>query len=255
MRIYQLDATRTLSIHITSSIPNDRCLVKLYKEIMINYTIKDHFQTYLDPPLNPLYCYLSIFCQPGKKKVPVLVAENSKDIRGWIADALTEHNLKETARIALLAKSSISSPSAPSSSSSSGSGKSSSSSSSAAAVALKGSASTGGEKSTGTTPHFIEKAKPLALGFDVEWRPAYIKGCPYKVSLVQLSTASSVLLIQLCENSESNGTLPPLRDLMISPDVRLVGVGITHDVKKLEADYGECVCCVLYCVVRGSSCV
>jgi 3'-5' exonuclease len=154
------------------------------------------------------------------------------------------HQKKETARLARLANSSTGSSSAITSSSGS-----------IGAATLDESTSTVSEDSTITSPHSSRKMKPLALGFDAEWRPAYVKGCSYKVSLVQLSTATSVLLIQLSEGSEARGILTPLRDLMISPEVRLVGVGITHDVKKLDADHGKCACVcwsVLCCVSCAS---
>ena len=174
--------------------------------------------------------------------MPVLVAENAKDIRGWMMDALMDHMTKEKARIAHLSKTSASPPSS-SSSSSSGSGKAS-----AGALGGRSSSGSGSHDSTDTAAALLhssdnEKMRPLALGFDVEWRPAFAKGCSNKVSLVQLSTASSVLLVQLNVHSEREGTLPPLRDLMISPEVKLVGVGVKCDMKKLETDHGKCVCC------------
>lgn len=175
--------------------------------------------------------------------MPVLVAENAKDIRGWMMDALMDHMTKEKARIAHLSKNSASPPSS-SSSSSSGSGKAS-----AGALGGRSSSGSGSHDSTDTAAAALlhssdnEKMRPLALGFDVEWRPAFAKGCSNKVSLVQLSTASSVLLVQLNVHSEREGTLPPLRDLMISPEVKLVGVGVKCDMKKLETDHGKCVCC------------
>ena len=177
--------------------------------------------------------------------MPVLVAENAEDIRGWMMDALMDHMTKEKARIAHLSKNSASPPSS-SSSSSSGSGKAS-----AGALGGRSSSGSGSHDSTDTAAAAAallhssdnEKMRPLALGFDVEWRPAFAKGCNNKVSLVQLSTASSVLLVQLNVHSEREGTLPPLRDLMISPEVKLVGVGVKCDMKKLETDHGKCVCC------------
>ena len=174
--------------------------------------------------------------------MPVLVAENAKDIRGWMMDALMDHMTKEKARIAHLSKNSASPPSS-SSSSSSGSGKAS-----AGALGGRSSSGSGSHDSTDTAAALLyssdnEKMRPLALGFDVEWRPAFAKGCSNKVSLVQLSTASSVLLVQLNVHSEREGTLPPLRDLMISPEVKLVGVGVKCDMKKLETDHGKCACC------------
>lgn len=174
--------------------------------------------------------------------MPVLVAENANDIRVWMMDALMDHMTKEKARIAHLSKTSASPPSS-SSSSSSGSGKAS-----AGALGGRSSSGSGSHDSTDTAAALLhssdnEKMRPLALGFDVEWRPAFAKGCSNKVSLVQLSTASSVLLVQLNVHSEREGTLPPLRDLMISPEVKLVGVGVKCDMKKLETDHGKCVCC------------
>jgi hypothetical protein len=155
-------------------------------------------------------------------------------------DALMHHKTKETRRLAQLSRNLADSSSATSSGS-------------VGAAALEGVCSTRSKDkdSAVTTPDSRRKMKPLALGFDVEWRPAYVKGCSCKVSVVQLSTANSVLLIQLSERSEAHGTLTPLRDLMISPEVRLVGVGVTNDVKRLDNDHGKCVCCLCaLCCVR-----
>ena len=81
--------------------------------------------------------------------------------------------------------------------------------------------------------------RDLVLGFDVEWKPAITKEEYYRVSLVQLSTLSSVLLIQLRNDSEAIGILKPLRELINNRNIRKVGVGVLCDLKKLEVDYGK----------------
>lgn len=80
------------------------------------------------------------------------------------------------------------------------------------------------------------------LGFDLEWRPNYIKGQPENpVALVQLSSKNTILLIQICamtSNISPHFILNPLRlnicsefptklrELLYDPNVVKAGVGI-----------------------------
>lgn len=86
---------------------------------------------------------------------------------------------------------------------------------------------------------------PLPLGFDIEWRTQFDKGIPQnKTSLVQLSTSSSSLIIQLTHmiNRHSEISLVSMLpqefiDLMKSKSIIKVGVGIANDLEKLKTDY------------------
>ena len=80
--------------------------------------------------------------------------------------------------------------------------------------------------------------KNLCIGFDIEWRPNYVKG----------ETPNCVALLQLCEPS---GTIlltrlvkqPSLHEKIIAllthPNVVLLGIGVKEDVKKLVRDFRE----------------
>lgn len=85
------------------------------------------------------------------------------------------------------------------------------------------------------------------LGFDVEWRPSFVKNAPpSRVALIQLASKHEVLLFQISQARKSTissevhyhalsnlwtwplGQLPPaLRDLLLDTNTKKVGVGIT----------------------------
>jgi len=79
----------------------------------------------------------------------------------------------------------------------------------------------------------------LLLGFDVEWRPNYVKGAvPNKVALVQLAEpGGEVVLTRLARAKTLH---PAIVDLLTHARVVLVGVGVREDVKKLTRDFAGC---------------
>ena len=82
-------------------------------------------------------------------------------------------------------------------------------------------------------------APSLLLGFDVEWRPNYVKGAvPNRVALVQLAEpGGQVLLTRLVRAKTLH---PAIVDLLTHARVVLVGVGVKEDVKKLTRDFAGC---------------
>lgn len=80
----------------------------------------------------------------------------------------------------------------------------------------------------------------LMLGFDIEWRPNYVKG----------ETANRVALLQLSELESGKTVLTRLAramtlhtqivNLLIHENVVLLGVGVKEDVRKLVKDFSEC---------------
>lgn len=85
------------------------------------------------------------------------------------------------------------------------------------------------------------------VGFDCEWRPAFVKGTHNRVAIVQVATPTSVLLVQLrrlrpSTSSSSSSSLedfpPALADLVNNARVIKTGVGILEDLKLLQSDYG-----------------
>eukprot|EP00602_Paraphysomonas_sp_CaronLab_P009635 CAMPEP_0185022238 /NCGR_PEP_ID=MMETSP1103-20130426/4958_1 /TAXON_ID=36769 /ORGANISM="Paraphysomonas bandaiensis, Strain Caron Lab Isolate" /LENGTH=336 /DNA_ID=CAMNT_0027554221 /DNA_START=215 /DNA_END=1225 /DNA_ORIENTATION=- len=73
------------------------------------------------------------------------------------------------------------------------------------------------------------------VGFDIEWRPSFRKNIINKVALVQLSTDSSVLLVQ----TRRFGHFPTaLKHALGREGVVKVGVGILDDLMKLNSDCG-----------------
>jgi len=73
------------------------------------------------------------------------------------------------------------------------------------------------------------------LGFDLEWRPNFVKGrLENPVALIQLSDKDTILLIQVSSMTEFPGKL---EELLENPDIVKAGVGIQYDCKKLYADW------------------
>ncbi|KAI8983422.1 ribonuclease H-like domain-containing protein [Trametes punicea] len=82
----------------------------------------------------------------------------------------------------------------------------------------------------------ISQLDTKVLGFDLEWKPNYIKGMPENpVALVQLASEHLILLIHvsyMCTFPEK------LRELLADATVVKAGVGIQKDCKKLYYDHG-----------------
>jgi len=76
------------------------------------------------------------------------------------------------------------------------------------------------------------------VGFDLEWRPSFQKGWENETALLQLCTDNGCLIIQmLFLDFIPEALVRFLKD----PAVKLVGVGIEHDVEKLLCDHSlEC---------------
>jgi hypothetical protein len=79
----------------------------------------------------------------------------------------------------------------------------------------------------------------LLLGFDVEWRPNYVKGAvPNRVALLQLAEpGGQVVLTRLVRAKTLH---PAIVDLLTHARVVLVGVGVKEDLKKLTRDFAGC---------------
>ncbi|KAI0639038.1 ribonuclease H-like domain-containing protein [Trametes polyzona] len=86
------------------------------------------------------------------------------------------------------------------------------------------------------TNEAISQLDSKVLGFDLEWKPNFVKGRPENpVALVQLASADIILLIHIFHMP----TFPErLRDLLADEGVVKAGVGIQKDCKKLWTDYG-----------------
>jgi len=82
----------------------------------------------------------------------------------------------------------------------------------------------------------IAQLQPGHFGFDLEWRPTYVKGQPEnRVALVQLANNQTILLIQV---SAMKSFPENLRTLLENPNYIKVGAGIQYDSKKIHSDYG-----------------
>jgi hypothetical protein len=73
------------------------------------------------------------------------------------------------------------------------------------------------------------------VGFDVEWRPNFLQKSQNKISLVQVATPTSALLIQMKFVQKPP---PSLVEIVSSKEIMKVGVGILEDLQKLEQDFG-----------------
>ncbi|RPD58379.1 ribonuclease H-like protein [Lentinus tigrinus ALCF2SS1-6] len=82
----------------------------------------------------------------------------------------------------------------------------------------------------------ISRLSTKVLGFDLEWRPNFIKGNPENpVALVQLASEDTIMLIHVALMT----TFPEkLKALLGDPEVVKAGVGIQKDCKKLFMDHG-----------------
>ncbi|KII93373.1 hypothetical protein PLICRDRAFT_78604, partial [Plicaturopsis crispa FD-325 SS-3] len=74
------------------------------------------------------------------------------------------------------------------------------------------------------------------LGFDLEWKPIYVKGHKENpVALVQIANAQTVLLIQVSAMERFPAKLAAVLE---NDDIPKAGVGIQYDTKKLFTDFG-----------------
>ncbi|CAE6525389.1 unnamed protein product [Rhizoctonia solani] len=74
------------------------------------------------------------------------------------------------------------------------------------------------------------------FGFDIEWKPSFVKGRPEApIALLQLARPDQIFLIQL---TAMKSFPSKLRDVLEDYEVVKAGVGIAGDAKKLWRDYG-----------------
>ena len=79
----------------------------------------------------------------------------------------------------------------------------------------------------------------LLLGFDVEWRPNYVKGAvPNRVALLQLAEPGGPVVLTRLTRAKT--LHPAIVDLLTHARVVLVGVGVKEDLKKLTRDFAGC---------------
>lgn len=87
-----------------------------------------------------------------------------------------------------------------------------------------------------TVEKWLEVRKEeVKWGLDIEWRPTFQKGDYHNAALLQLSLEECCLLVQL----RFIDMLPAsLKSLLANPNIKMGGVGILADTKKLKKDYG-----------------
>ena len=83
------------------------------------------------------------------------------------------------------------------------------------------------------------KVSPIPVGFDVEWRSVFQKAAISNlVSIIQLSTLESCLVIQIKHLIQHDGSIPAeLIKLIESDDIIKVGVGVREDLQRLQTDF------------------
>ena len=80
-----------------------------------------------------------------------------------------------------------------------------------------------------------DDAEALPVGFDVEWKPNYVRGePPNRVALLQLHARGLSVLTRLVGHATLHADILAL---MTHPNVILVGVGVKQDVRKLARDF------------------
>lgn len=75
-----------------------------------------------------------------------------------------------------------------------------------------------------------EMSQQPALGFDTETRPAFTRGCNYKVALLQLSAEHKTWLIRLCKT----GMTETLAHFLENKDIVKPGLAIRDDLRGLR---------------------
>lgn len=84
-------------------------------------------------------------------------------------------------------------------------------------------------------PDACSSSSKVHVGFDIEWRPTFLKGhSAYKTALIQISTDKSCLLVQMTYLDDIPAELSRL---LVSKRVVKVGVGVLEDIKKAARDY------------------
>jgi ribonuclease D len=88
------------------------------------------------------------------------------------------------------------------------------------------------------TPQDVERAREELsrerfVGFDTETRPSFKKGQTHSPCLIQAATSNRVYLFRL--RQESDFHVPS--SLIGSPDIVKVGIGLTDDIRALNALY------------------
>lgn len=76
------------------------------------------------------------------------------------------------------------------------------------------------------------------LGFDLEWRPNFLKGSPEnRTALIQLANEKAIVLFQVGALPKGSALPSSLQDILCSADIVKVGVGIKADAAKLRRDF------------------
>ncbi|KAG8691059.1 hypothetical protein FRC09_011743, partial [Ceratobasidium sp. 395] len=74
------------------------------------------------------------------------------------------------------------------------------------------------------------------FGFDLEWKPTFVKGYPESpIAVLQLANEDQICLIQLSAMHEFP---EKLREVLEDPSIVKAGVGIANDARKLWRDCG-----------------
>lgn len=82
---------------------------------------------------------------------------------------------------------------------------------------------------------WIQRQSGRIFGFDIEWRPNFLKGQDNKTALLQLCGENGCLIVQMLYID----MIPrALVEFLLDPNTWLGGVGIRQDIKKLQDDYG-----------------
>ncbi|KAJ2994348.1 hypothetical protein NUW54_g7565 [Trametes sanguinea] len=85
----------------------------------------------------------------------------------------------------------------------------------------------------------ISQLNSKILGFDLEWKPNFVKGrAENPVALVQLASEHLILLIHVSYMRKAAAFPEKLRELLADETILKAGVGIQKDCKKLYHDHG-----------------
>lgn len=85
----------------------------------------------------------------------------------------------------------------------------------------------------------IRRGVPMSVGFDSEWKPTRSKFDKPQVSVIQLSTARSVMIIQTSSKAVTQATWEVVNYITSSKKIIKVGVGVQSDLRKISNDFGK----------------
>ena len=180
-----------------------------------------------------IYFVIVSYSQPNGPPITVLLAKTDAEAKKWLNDAILEHNtltapkrvVKKATKTVSTGKLAVDSPELQST---------------PVPHAIEPTIiPTTEEVDAETGLYRIRRGMPMSLGFDSEWKPVRNRFDTPKVSVVQLSTSNSVMIVQTSNKAIRESTWEVVNYITSSKKIIKVGVGIQADLRKISADFGK----------------